>query len=127
MTGTVKAIARHVFSTLTATQVYDAWVDEGQLRRWMEHHLKERDPAAAVTRVEVDAVVGGRFDFADTREGSEAWGYYRVLDRPRQIVFTWFVSAEEEEDDNSTVTLDLVPQDKGCVATMTHEMDAEWA
>ncbi|MGH6978452.1 MAG: SRPBCC family protein [Brevundimonas sp.] len=127
MSDTVAATASHDFSSLTADAVYDAWTDQGLFRKWMERHLGERDEDARVTRVEADAVVGGRFDLADTREGSEAWGYYRVLERPERIAFTWFVSPEEEAEDNSLVTISIVPQGKGCAVTVSHRMDAEWA
>lgn len=127
MTDIVTAVARHEFAGLGAEQVYEAWLDAEKIRAWMMHHLKARDANAAITRIEVDPVVGGRFLFADTREGSEAWGYYRALEAPRRIVFTWFVSEEEEAEDNSTVSLELEPDGAGCVAIMRHEMSAEWA
>lgn len=129
MTDTVVAVARHEFADLAPEQVFDAWIDPAKVRAWGNYNLKERDPSAEVTRIEIDPVVGGRFVFADRREGedSEAWGYYRALERPRRIVFTWFVTPEEEAEDNSTVTLEIVPDGKGSIATMSHEMSAEWA
>lgn len=127
MSSTVTAMARHTFATLSPDAIYDAWTDADLLRKWLETHLRARDADAAVTRVEADAVVGGRFDLADTREGSEAWGYYRVLERPGRIVFTWFVSPEEEAEDNSLVTVTVSPQGSGSAVAIGHEMDAEWA
>ena len=127
MSEFVTAVAQHKFAGLTAEQVFDAWVDGDLVRTWMGRHLKQRDAAAEVTRIEVDPVVGGRFLFADTRPESEAWGTYRTLDRPGRIVFSWFVSAEEETEDNSLVTIDIVPLGTGCDVTIKHEMSAEWA
>lgn len=127
MANTVVARAEHRFERLGAEAVYEAWVDPDRLRVWMEHHLKAREGAAQVTRIEVDPVVGGRFFFADSREGGEAWGDYRVLEKPRRIVFSWFVTPEEEEEDMSLVTLEIEPQGAGCLAVMSHEMSAEWA
>ncbi|WP_196257986.1 SRPBCC family protein [Pelagibacterium limicola] len=129
MTDTVTAVARFEFAALAPQQVYDAWLDPARARAWGEYNLKERDPSAEVTRIEIDPVVGGRFLFADRRGGeeSEAWGYYRALEQPRRIVFTWFVTSEEEAEGNSTVTLEIVPTDGGCVATISHEMSGEWA
>ncbi|WP_199562547.1 SRPBCC family protein [Pelagibacterium lacus] len=125
----VTAVARHEFATLTPEQVYDAWLDPEAVRIWGDRNLKERDASARVTRIEIDPKVGGRFVFADIRGGeeSEAWGYYRVLDRPRLLVFTWFTSVQEEVEDASTVTLSITPTAGGCVATMSHEMSVEWA
>lgn len=127
MSDTVTAVARHRFAALTAEQVFDAWIDQDLVRLWMERHLKERDAAAALSRIEIDPVVGGQFLFADTRPESEAWGTYRALDRPGRVVFSWFVSAEEEAEDNSLVIIDIVPRDTGCDVTISHEMSAEWA
>lgn len=127
MTDKVSAIARHDFTSLTPEQVYSAWLDAATLGVWMARHLKESMPGEQVTRIKTDPVPGGRFDFADTREGSDVWGYYRVLERPRRIVFTWFVTPEEEAEDNSLVTIEIAPKDKGCAVTISHEMSAEWA
>jgi len=129
MSDTVTAVARHHFVGLMPDQVYDAWIDPATVRAWGARNLGDRDPSSAVTRIEIDPVVGGRFLFADIRDGeeTETWGYYRALERPTRLVFTWFTSPEEEEEDRSTVTLEITPQDHGCVATMSHEMSAEWA
>ena len=123
----VVATAEHRFKTLGPETVYDAWTDAAALRKWAEVHLADRMPGERVTKIEVDPKVGGRFVMADTREDSEAWGYYRVLEKPRRIVFTWFVTQEEEADDTSVVTVDIVPQGDGCIVTMSHAMDDEWA
>ena len=129
MTDTVTAVARHEFASLTPEQVYDAWLDPATMRAWGEHNLKEHAASSEVTTIEIDPRVGGRFLIADIRDGetSETWGYYRALERPSRIVFTWFTSPEEEEEDNSTVTLEIEPKGTGCVATMSHQMSAEWA
>ena len=85
--------------------------------------------AMDVRTVEIDARVGGRFTFSDMREAGEAihWGFYQEIDRPRRLVFTWFTSPEEAEENNSVVTLTIEPADDGCVATIVHSMDAQWA
>jgi uncharacterized protein YndB with AHSA1/START domain len=49
-----------------------------------------------------------------------------MLDRPGKIVFTWIV-AESEEANPSKVTLTIHSESKGCVATIVHVMDEEWA
>ena len=84
--------------------------------------------AMDVRRIEIDPRVGGRFTFSDMREAGEAvhWGFYREIDRPRRLVFTWFTSPEEEEENTSVVTLTIEPTGDGCVATIVHSMDAQW-
>lgn len=125
----IVARTQYRFASLTSEQVYDAWLDPEKVRAWGDRNLKQRDPASAVTRIEIDARIGGRFLFADIRDGeeTETWGYYRALEKPAQLIFTWFTSQEEEAEDNSTVTLEIVPDGNGCIATMSHEMSAEWS
>lgn len=110
-------------------RVIDAWLDLDQVRRWSELSLASMGLAADVRRVEIDAQPGGRFTFSDMRDGEEAVhrGTYRVIDRSRRLVFTWFTSEEEEREDLSTVTLTVEPQGAGSVATMSHEMSVQWA
>lgn len=123
----VTATAEHAFAGLSAEQVYDAWIKPDEVRAWMETQLRVNHPGIAVTRVEIDPAVGGKFLFADSRDGSEAWGYYKTLERPRTIAFSWFVSPEEEAEDNSLVTLEIEARGDGCLVVASHEMDAEWA
>ncbi|MBX3198323.1 MAG: SRPBCC domain-containing protein [Labilithrix sp.] len=127
MKKTVTATVTHRFRA-SAERVFDAWLDPVTARAWMSvtnPSLGEPD----VRRVEIDARVGGRFTFSDMRADGEAvhWGEYRLIDRPRKLVFTWWTSEEEEEADLSTVTLTIEPDDTGCVASIVHEMSAEWS
>jgi uncharacterized protein YndB with AHSA1/START domain len=110
-------------------RLFDAWLDPGKIRAWSEIALNESGLSADIRRVEVDARVGGRFTFSDMREEGEAvhWGTYLVIDRPRKLVFTWFTSEEEEQENNSTVTLELEPSGGGCLVTLVHAMDPKWA
>lgn len=129
MSGTVTATARHRFETLDADTVYDAWLDAKTLRRWMAQPMSRKAGKVEITRVDVDARIGGRFHFAEIRDGevAESWGDYRALERPSRIVFAWFVTPEEEQEDKSEVTIEIVPDGKSCVATVSHEMDTQWA
>lgn len=113
----------------SAEQVFDAWLDPDKIRVWMSAALKTAGLAGDVRRVELDARPGGRFVFSDMRDEGEAVhrGSYLEMDRPHRLVFTWFTSEDEESQNLSTVTLTLEPDDKGCVATIIHEMSAEWA
>ncbi|AEQ52250.1 SRPBCC family protein [Pelagibacterium halotolerans] len=124
------AQTEHRFSDLSAEAVYAAWLDPAAVRVWMQRNLERTGSSARITEIAIDSRVGGRYRFSDIDdEGQEspAWGYYRELVPGRRIVFTWFVEPAEETEDNSTVTLELRPDGAGCVATMTHEMDAQWA
>ena len=79
-----------------------------------------------IRRIEIDPRVGGKFTFSDMREEGEAvhWGYYLEIDRPRKLVFTWFTSEEEEQENNSVVTLTIEPLANGCRATIVHSTRA---
>lgn len=125
----VTARAEYRFSGLSADEVYAAWLEPEKVRLWMQRNLERNGSAARVTEIEIDPRVGGRYRFIDVDGVQErpAWGYYRELVPGRRIVFTWFVEPEEEVEDNSTVSLTLEPTETGCIATMAHDMDAQWA
>jgi uncharacterized protein YndB with AHSA1/START domain len=46
---------------------------------------------------------------------------------PRKLVFTWFTSEEEEQENSSVVSLTIEPLANGCRATIVHSMDERWA
>jgi uncharacterized protein YndB with AHSA1/START domain len=52
------------------------------------------------------------------------FGEYRVIDRPRRLVFTF---ATDPAEPPSLVTIEITPTDDGCELTLTQEMDAKWA
>jgi uncharacterized protein YndB with AHSA1/START domain len=126
MDSRIEAKVSHRFQA-PAERVYDAWLDAEQVRLWMAAALKGFGLAGDIRRVEIDARVGGKFFFSDMRDGTEAkhWGTYLELDRPRKIVFTWIVD-EGEESNPSIVTLTIRSETDGCLATIVHEMDAQW-
>jgi uncharacterized protein YndB with AHSA1/START domain len=125
--GNVEARTVHEFKA-SAERVFDAWLDPIKVRSWAAQAVPGM-PSFDIRRVEIDARVGGKFTFSDMREDGEAvhWGYYLEIDRPRKLVFTWFTSEEEEQENNSVVTLTIEPLANGCRATIVDTMDARWA
>ena len=125
----ILARTEYHFTSLSPDLVYRAWLDPDIVRRWMTRNLDATSKNSAVSSIEIDPVVGGRYRFAGLQDGqpSDAWGYYRELEPGRRLVFTWFVDEDEEKEDNSTVTLALEPAGTGTRATMSHEMDSRWA
>ena len=116
--------------TVPPERVFDAWLDVETVREWMALPFAALGGRPVdVRRVEIDPRVGGRFTFSDMREHGEAvhWGTYLEIVLPKRLVFTWFTSAEEEQANNSVVTLTIEPDRGGCVATIAHRMDAKWA
>lgn len=127
MSAKVQAKVTQRFES-SAERIYDAWLNPGKARHWLEAANIALGLAGDIKRVEIDPRVGGTFFFSDMREGKEArhWGTYLELDRPRKIVFTW-ITDESEEADPSKVTLTIEPNGQGCTASIVHEMDAKWA
>lgn len=127
MTQTIQAKVSHRFGA-SPQRVFDAWLDPSRVRVWMSAALRAMGLAGEIRQVQIEPRVGGSFLFSDLRDGTEArhWGTYLELDPPRRLAFTWIVD-ESEEANPSKVVLTIEPDDQGgCVATIVHEMDAEW-
>jgi uncharacterized protein YndB with AHSA1/START domain len=103
-----------------AERVFDAWLDPDLARHWFGPGLGE------MTRVEIDARVGGSFWLVQRRGDIEAQhtGEYLEIDRPRRLVFTW---RTPPDPDSSRVVIEITPTPDGCELTLTHEMDEQWA
>jgi uncharacterized protein YndB with AHSA1/START domain len=111
-------------ATLTITRrfdfpierVFDAWLDPVRAGKFLF-----ATPTGTMVRAEIDARVGGAFNFTDRRDGEdvEHVGSYLVIDRPRRLVFTFAVPKYSTQV--TRVTLDLVPLPTGCELTLTHE------
>jgi uncharacterized protein YndB with AHSA1/START domain len=116
MTGSpVSVRVTHRFSA-APERVFDAWLDPEKIAKWM------LAPAPGeMTRVEVDARVGGSFCFVVRRGGEEIAhvGEYLELARPRRIVFTWSVPQYSAE--STRVSIDLSAAGSGTELTLTHE------
>lgn len=127
MPSTVFALATHRFLS-PCDHVFRAWLDTEQVTRWMELGLKSMGLPGVIGRIEIDPRVGGKFQFSDHREEGEAihFGTYTVISPPSELQFTWFTDPEETEE-ASLVTLTFEKSPDGCIATITHEIDAAWA
>ena len=127
MSEKISVTVSHRFEA-SAERVYDAWLDPEKVRIWMPTAMRKMGLTGELGRIEVDARVGGRFLFSDIRDGVEAkhFGTYLELVRPSKIVFTWMMD-DADESDPSKVTLTIQPEGSGCVATIVHEIDSEWA
>ena len=100
----------------SAEDLFDAWLDPVALAIWLR-------PGSGIhaTVSKVDARVGGRFEInmrADSGVIPHS-GEYRVIDRPRKLVFTWFSPHTGERD--SLVTVDFLPRGKQTEIIVTHE------
>jgi uncharacterized protein YndB with AHSA1/START domain len=119
LTNPVRArITRHVRAS--AEDVFDTWLNPELARQWFAPGLGE------MTRVEIDARVGGTFWLVQRRGADEAQhtGEYLEIDRPRRLVFTWRTPPLAA---SSRVIIEIAAKAEGCELTLTHEMDQQWA
>lgn len=99
--------------------VYDEWLDPGALSDWM-------CPRPARCRnVESDPRVGGllRIDIEDEGVEFSVSGQYLVLDRPRQLSFSWSCTAWPDPSIRSVVNVLLEPREnEQTLMTIEHSL-----
>lgn len=95
-------------------RVFDAWLDPKALMQIFR--MSPTDEADAVT----DPRVGGRFLLTlKSKNTYPHTGEYRVIDRPKKLVFTWFSKGTDLAE--TTVTIELKPAAGGHTElTLTH-------
>jgi uncharacterized protein YndB with AHSA1/START domain len=99
----------------SAEDLFDAWLDPESLAEWMRPGAIKRSEART------DARVGGSYEvimYGDSGRIPHN-GVYRVIDRPRKLVFTWRSPFTDETD--SLVTVDFRPEGKRTEVIVTHE------
>ena len=113
------------FLNATPERVFDAWLVPRTLGMWM---FGPRVRAENVVRLDVDPRVGGQFSLKVERNGQlvDHVGEYLELDRPHRLAFTWAVKGDSD-DAPSRVHIDIAASGSGCVLTLVHEMDEQWA
>ena len=102
--------------TASPERVFDAFLDPAKARKFLF-----ATPTGEVVKCEIDPKVGGKFNVTDRRDGEDVAhvGEYLEIDRPRRLAFTFGVP--KYSDAFTKVTIDIVPTDKGCDLTLTHE------
>jgi uncharacterized protein YndB with AHSA1/START domain len=102
-------------------ELFDAWLDPQALAIWMRPSGIRRTTATS------DARVGGRYEIL--MEGEQTThphhGVYRLIDRPRRLVFTWISNATEGRE--TLVTVDFQPHGELTEVVVTHERLPEGA
>lgn len=99
----------------SAERVFDAWLDPKTAGKWLF-----ATPTGTITRVQIDARVGGRFSIV-RRDGDEIEhvGEYLEIDRQRRLVFTFGVPRFSPE--MTRVSIEIVPSGLGCELRLTQE------
>jgi uncharacterized protein YndB with AHSA1/START domain len=97
----------------SAEDLFDAWLDPEALVQWM------RPGTIIRTEARNDARVGGEYEILMHAESGVIphRGVYRVIDRPRKLVFTWNSKFAE----NTLVTVDFLKRDARTEIVITHE------
>jgi uncharacterized protein YndB with AHSA1/START domain len=117
--GTVTITRRFDFPI---ERVFDAWLDPAKTGNFLF-----ATPTGTMVRVEIDARVGGAFNFTDRRDGEdvEHVGTYLEIDRPRRLVFTFGVPKFSDQMVRVSIDIKLLPT--GCELTLTQEgTPPEW-
>ena len=86
-----------------AEAIFDAWLDAESLGTWL------KPGGIRETRAETDPREGGTFRIVMVDDESTALlhtGTYRVIDRPRRLVFSWSSPATQFRDSIVTVTFE---------------------
>ena len=99
-----------------AEDIFDAWLDPEALAEWM------RPGTIRSTVATVEPRVGGRYHIVmkgDSGTVTPHSGVYRVIDRPRKLVFTW--QSPHTGPDETLVTVDFRKAGKGTEVIVTHE------
>jgi uncharacterized protein YndB with AHSA1/START domain len=105
----------------TAEELFDAWLDPEALAEWMRPGTIQR------TEARVDPRVGGEYEIVMHGDSDPIphRGVYRVIDRPRRLVFTW--NSPYAGANDSLVTVDFRLAGKGTEVIITHERLPETA
>jgi uncharacterized protein YndB with AHSA1/START domain len=100
----------------TPEQVFDAWTDPKLVARWLFTGLTSEAHSA-----ELDLRVGGRWKVTDRRDGVDyvAEGEYRVIDRPRRLVFSFGMPQFSPEF--ADVTVEFEASGDGCLMTLSQD------
>jgi uncharacterized protein YndB with AHSA1/START domain len=104
-----------------AEDLFDAWLDPEALAIWM------RPGEIKSIVATIDPKVGGRYEIVmhGATEQFPVGGVYRVIDRPRRLVFTWIPRGAVQME--TLVTVEFIAQGKRTEVVVTHEQLPESA
>jgi len=105
----------------SAEVLFDAFLDPYALSEWM------RPGAIRSAVATVEPHVGGRYEVIMQADSGPIphTGVYRLIDRPRRLVFTWHSPNTGENE--TLVTVDFLAASQGTEVIVTHELLPEAA
>jgi uncharacterized protein YndB with AHSA1/START domain len=97
-----------------AERVFDAWLNPAQAARFLF-----KTPDGTMTKVDIDARVGGDYTIVERRgdRDAEHHGEYLEITRPRRLIFTFAVPGFPA----TRVTVAIADETRGCDLTLTHD------
>ena len=100
-----------------AQQIFDAWLNPASLAEWM----RPCSSGTMKSTIKVDAREGGTFEIVMHVPSGPVrhTGVYQTIDAPRRLVFTW--NSPHAGDNDSLVTVDLLPDGRATEVVITHE------
>jgi uncharacterized protein YndB with AHSA1/START domain len=114
LNATAAVVVRRTIAA-SAEELFDAWLDADALGIWM------RPAGVRHTSAKTDPRVGGSYEII--MQGEEKTyphhGVYQVINRPRQLVFTWI--SHGTEGAATLVTVDFLPAGRHTEVVVTHE------
>lgn len=120
MTAPLRLVVTRRFEA-SPEAVFDAWLDAESVSQWLF-----ATPGGVMERVELNPRVGGGFVICERRGETLAthFGTFVAIERPRRLVFDFTTDREQAP---TRVSVDIVADGGGCVLTLTHDMDPQWA
>ena len=109
--------------SVTIERVFEAWLDPVGLGNWLFS-----TPEGKPKLCEVDPREGGSFRVGERRGDEMAMhvGTYHKIAPLHQIIFSYYQELTND-DLPSNVTIDFERNGRGCIVTVTHEMDDIWS
>lgn len=103
-------------------RVFDAFLDPVRVGDWLFH-----TPEGVMEQTDYDPRPGGAFAIFERRGPDLArhFGRFVEIDRPRRVVFDFWV--DEAPDEPTRVTVSFTDDGGDCVVVLTHDLAPAWA
>lgn len=103
-------------------RVFDAFLDPSRVGEWLFHTSD-----GVMEQTQYDPRPGGTFAMFERRgvELARHFGRFVEIERPRRVMFDFWVDEAPEAPTRVTVT--FAAEGEGCVVTLTHDLAPAWS